>query len=69
MRTRVGLPSPDGPEARLSLILLCEPDSLPESERNKKTKKKKSNPIEKFATDVVSNSEDFSARKPRTEEP
>lgn len=31
VRTLVGLPSPDGPEGLLSLILLCDPDSLPES--------------------------------------
>lgn len=31
VRTRVGLPS-DGPEGPLPRILLCEPDSLPESE-------------------------------------
>lgn len=30
VRTRVGLPS-DGPEVRLSRMLLCDPDSLPES--------------------------------------
>lgn len=32
VRTLVGLPSPDGPDARLSRKLLCDPDSLPESE-------------------------------------
>ncbi len=32
VRTLVGLPSPDGPEGLLSLMLLCDPDSLPESE-------------------------------------
>lgn len=31
VRTLVGLPSPDGPEGLLSLMLLCDPDSLPES--------------------------------------
>lgn len=31
VRTRVGLPSPDGPDALLSRKLLCDPDSLPES--------------------------------------
>lgn len=35
VRTLVGLPSPDGPEGRLSLILLCDPDSLPESANEK----------------------------------
>lgn len=33
VRTRVGLPSPDGPPPRLSRKLLCDPDSLPESAR------------------------------------
>lgn len=37
VRTRVGLPS-DGPDCRLSRMLLCEPDSLPESEEPKQTK-------------------------------
>lgn len=66
VRTRVGLPSPDGPEALLSLILLCDPDSLPESVKLKKYKKKKekkngnqnNEKIQlKCSTDFVKNSE------------
>lgn len=37
VRTRVGLPS-DGPDGRFSRILLCEPDSLPESLQKKQNK-------------------------------